>query len=106
MTRTKADLLVLFAALIWGVAFYFQKSAMSHIGPLLFLGLRAILAAAALFGGLEDELHAAAQRGALAGQDAALAADRLDLEGGAYQLALFGRPVTSGPPDPAAVPGR
>ena len=32
----------------------------------------------------------------------ALAADRLDLEGGAYQLALFGRPVTSGPPDPAA----
>lgn len=49
MTRTKADLLVLFAALIWGVAFYFQKSAMSHIGPLLFLGLRAILAAAALF---------------------------------------------------------
>ena len=49
MTRTKADLLVLFAALIWGVAFYFQKSAMAHIGPFLFLGLRSILAAAALF---------------------------------------------------------
>ena len=48
MTRTKADLLVLFAALIWGVAFYYQKSAMSHIGPFLFLGLRSILAAAAL----------------------------------------------------------
>jgi drug/metabolite transporter (DMT)-like permease len=48
LTRTKADLLVLFAALIWGVAFYFQKSAMSHIGPFLFLGLRSILAAAAL----------------------------------------------------------
>ena len=48
MTRAKADLLVLFAALIWGVAFYFQKSAMSHIGPFLFLGLRSILAAAAL----------------------------------------------------------
>ena len=48
MTRTKADLLVLFAALIWGVAFYFQKSAMTHIGPFLFLGLRSILAAAAL----------------------------------------------------------
>ena len=48
MTRTKADLLVLLAALIWGVAFYFQKSAMSHIGPFLFLGLRSILAAAAL----------------------------------------------------------
>ena len=49
MTRAKADLLVLLAAFIWGVAFYFQKSAMSHIGPLLFLGLRSILAAAALF---------------------------------------------------------
>ena len=48
MTRTKADLLVLFAALIWGVAFYFQKSAMSHIGPFLFLGLRSLLAAVAL----------------------------------------------------------
>ena len=48
MTRAKADLLVLLAALIWGVAFYFQKSAMSHIGPFLFLGLRSILAAAAL----------------------------------------------------------
>jgi drug/metabolite transporter (DMT)-like permease len=48
LTRTKADLLVLFAALIWGVAFYFQKSAMSHIGPFLFLGLRSLLAAVAL----------------------------------------------------------
>jgi drug/metabolite transporter (DMT)-like permease len=48
LTRAKADLFVLFAALIWGVAFYFQKSAMSHIGPFLFLGLRSILAAAAL----------------------------------------------------------
>ena len=48
MTRTKADLLVLFAALIWGVAFYFQKSAMSHIGPFLFLGLRSLLAAVTL----------------------------------------------------------
>ncbi len=48
MTRTQADLLVLFAALIWGVAFYFQKSAMAHIGPFLFLGIRALLAAAAL----------------------------------------------------------
>jgi drug/metabolite transporter (DMT)-like permease len=48
LTRSKADLLVLFAALIWGVAFYYQKSAMLHIGPFLFLGLRSILAAAAL----------------------------------------------------------
>jgi drug/metabolite transporter (DMT)-like permease len=48
MTRTQADLLVLMAALIWGVAFYFQKTAMTHVGPLLFLGLRSALAAAAL----------------------------------------------------------
>lgn len=47
--RTRADLLVLLAALIWGVAFYFQKTAMLHIGPLLFLGLRSVVAAVALF---------------------------------------------------------
>ncbi|MFT4730111.1 MAG: drug/metabolite transporter (DMT)-like permease [Granulosicoccus sp.] len=46
--RRRADLLVLLAALIWGVAFYFQKTAMSHIGPLLFIGLRGSLAALAL----------------------------------------------------------
>ena len=45
---SRGDLLVLSAALIWGVAFYFQKTAMSHIGPLLFLGLRALVAAVAL----------------------------------------------------------
>lgn len=43
-----ADLLVLLAAVIWGVAFYFQKTAMGHIGPLLFIGLRGSLAALAL----------------------------------------------------------
>jgi drug/metabolite transporter (DMT)-like permease len=43
-----ADALVLLAALIWGVAFYFQKAAMDHVGPLTFLGLRAIIAAAVL----------------------------------------------------------
>ncbi|MCB1379707.1 MAG: DMT family transporter [Alphaproteobacteria bacterium] len=43
-----ADALVLLAALIWGVAFYFQKTAMLHLGPLLFLGLRATIAAMAL----------------------------------------------------------
>ncbi len=48
MTRARADLLVLFAALIWGVAFYFQKAAMDHIGPFLFLGLRSAIACVAL----------------------------------------------------------
>ena len=46
--RTRGDLLVLLAAMIWGVAFYFQKTAMTHIGPLLFIGLRGSLAAIAL----------------------------------------------------------
>lgn len=48
MNSWLANGLVLMAALVWGVAFYFQKTAMDHMGPLLFLGLRAIIAAAAL----------------------------------------------------------
>ena len=48
MSHIKASLLVLLAAFIWGIAFYFQKIAMDHIGPLQFLGLRATLAALTL----------------------------------------------------------
>ncbi len=44
----RGDLLILLSALIWGVAFYFQKTAMTHIGPLLFIGLRGCVAAMAL----------------------------------------------------------
>lgn len=44
----QGDLLILLAALIWGVAFYFQKTAMDHIGPMLFIGLRGSLASIAL----------------------------------------------------------
>lgn len=44
----QADLLILLAAAIWGIAFYFQKTAMTHIGPLLFLGLRTLIAVLAL----------------------------------------------------------
>jgi drug/metabolite transporter (DMT)-like permease len=40
--------LVVLAALIWGLAFYFQKTAMLHIGPLLFLALRSVVAAVVL----------------------------------------------------------
>lgn len=47
-SRWAGDALVLLAAVIWGVAFYFQKTAMDHIGPLLFLGLRAAIAALVL----------------------------------------------------------
>lgn len=47
-TRTRGDLLILLAAFIWGVAFYFQKIAMLEMGPLLFLGTRGAVAAIAL----------------------------------------------------------
>ena len=42
------DALILVAAMIWGVAFYFQKTAMADIGPLLFTGLRGMIAAIVL----------------------------------------------------------
>jgi drug/metabolite transporter (DMT)-like permease len=46
--HSRGDVLVLLAALIWGLAFYFQKTAMLHIGPLLFLALRSMVAAVVL----------------------------------------------------------
>ena len=49
MTRFRADILLLFSAVIWGAAFLFQKSAMAHVGPLAFIGARGILAALALW---------------------------------------------------------
>jgi drug/metabolite transporter (DMT)-like permease len=48
MNRLTADLLLLFSASVWGLAFYFQKSAMTHIGPFLFIAARATVAALAL----------------------------------------------------------
>ena len=48
MTRLRADLLLLTVALIWGLAFVFQKTAMQHIGPFTFLAARALLAALVL----------------------------------------------------------
>ena len=44
----RGEYLILLAAAVWGVAFYFQKTAMLHIGPLLFLGLRTGIAAFAM----------------------------------------------------------
>ncbi len=46
--RLRADLLLVCAAALWGTAFYFQKSAMAHIGPMLFVGLRSLISALAL----------------------------------------------------------
>ena len=48
MRRLHADLALLLTAVIWGSAFVFQKSAMSHIGPLTFIAARGIVAALAL----------------------------------------------------------
>jgi drug/metabolite transporter (DMT)-like permease len=48
MSRLNADLALLFAAAVWGVAFLFQKSAMGHVGPLAFIAARAAVAALAL----------------------------------------------------------
>lgn len=44
MTRLQADLVLLFSAALWGIAFYFQKDAMSHVGPWTFIASRAGLA--------------------------------------------------------------
>ena len=48
MRRIHADLLLILAAVVWGVAFVFQKTAMDHIGPLLFVAARATVATLAL----------------------------------------------------------
>jgi drug/metabolite transporter (DMT)-like permease len=48
MNRLNADLILLVAAAIWGLAFLFQKSAMAHVGPLTFIAARSVLAAVAL----------------------------------------------------------
>jgi len=48
LSRLNADLALLMAAAVWGVAFVFQKSAMDHIGPLAFIAGRSVIAALAL----------------------------------------------------------
>ena len=44
----RADLLMLFTALIWGSAFVAQRLGMDHVGPFLYTGLRFALAALVL----------------------------------------------------------
>ena len=48
MRRIHADLLLLSCAAVWGFAYLFQKTAMTHIGPLLFVAARGLVAALAL----------------------------------------------------------
>ncbi|MEM9106126.1 MAG: DMT family transporter [Pseudomonadota bacterium] len=44
MTRTKANMLLLLAGAVWGMGFVAQSTAMADIGPILFVGLRFVLA--------------------------------------------------------------
>jgi drug/metabolite transporter (DMT)-like permease len=44
MTRTRANLLLLIAAAVWGFAFYFHKIAVDHVGPVQFVAGRTLLA--------------------------------------------------------------
>lgn len=43
MSRTKADLLLLLVALIWGAAFVAQKDSLASIGPLTFVAVRFLM---------------------------------------------------------------
>ena len=49
MHRIHANIMLLAIAAIWGLAFVYQKTAMDHIGPYLFLAARSVIAAVALF---------------------------------------------------------
>ncbi len=44
MTRVQANLLLLLAGCIWGMGFVAQSTAMAGIGPLLFIGVRSVVA--------------------------------------------------------------
>jgi drug/metabolite transporter (DMT)-like permease len=45
MSRSLANTLLLLAGLVWGMGFVAQQSAMESVGPMLFIGLRFVLAA-------------------------------------------------------------
>ncbi|MEO0671778.1 MAG: DMT family transporter [Pseudomonadota bacterium] len=48
MTRSRANAMLLAISVIWGLAFIFQKTAMDHMGPLLFVALRCLVATVVL----------------------------------------------------------
>ncbi|WP_439272033.1 DMT family transporter [Pseudochrobactrum sp. HB0163] len=62
MTQTRANLLLLFAGLIWGLGFVAQSTAMDNLEPLTFIGLRFVVATAAVapFAVIESRRAAAA----------------------------------------------
>lgn len=48
MSRPMANGLLVAIAAIWGLAFVYQKTAMEHVGPLLFVGIRSAIACTVL----------------------------------------------------------
>ncbi len=48
MTRQRANVILLACAAVWGFSYLFQKAAMAHIEPWLFVGARAAVAACVL----------------------------------------------------------
>ena len=73
MRRIHADLLLVSAAVIWGFAFLFQKSAMAHVGPLQFVAARAVVASLALAPLAIHEMRSGCVRWAAVWHPAALA---------------------------------
>ena len=48
MSRTQANLILLLAGAMWGMGFVAQSTAMEHVGPFLFIGLRFVVGAVAI----------------------------------------------------------
>jgi drug/metabolite transporter (DMT)-like permease len=48
MTRTQANVVLLLAGAMWGMGFVAQSAAMQAVGPLLFIGLRFVVATVAM----------------------------------------------------------
>ena len=48
MSRLQANLVLLLAGAMWGMGFVAQSTAMQHVGPLLFIGLRFLAATLAM----------------------------------------------------------
>lgn len=64
MTRLRADLILLACAAIWGFAFLYQKAAMAHVGPYLFVAARSVVAGVALLPFVVMEQRRAERRAA------------------------------------------
>jgi len=95
ISRTQANLVILACAAIWGSAFLFQKAAMSHMGPLLFVAMRCLIAAIALapLAVLEARSHTGSPPAAIWASTAA-AGVLLFIAMAMQQIGLMTAPVT------------